>query len=285
MKVPYEDFKELEDGTEIASVIKGVFDPVSIFCRAGVGSYIFQDHINGSRSGHNHSRKYSWSLGTATNMSSLKGTRLAIFPKGTTKEEAEEALGYSLHLAPPLKISDREHFVDNVLEYFDRNSTDPLIWRRGGGEITIENYQQSNTDKLFTYAHKNRSEVEQTIILIERICKNYSSTNLVSGEVETSSDRSRSSGDIWRHYLRYDPNITIFQVLTAMWNILDDAGTYAYGCSWCSTVKKFVTYPSPSKISNRDKATIDEYGNLLHLWKEAEQLYEEYLKKESNVSV
>lgn len=96
----------------------------------------------------------------------------------------------------------------------------------------------------------------------ETCCSTYKSC---TEDYETDADTFRSSLDIWRHVIYIKPEITIFQVMSAIWERREElAGQYCYEiyrrvfkkCTW-GTID--------------DEYEEDEYGLTFEQWKDIDK--------------
>lgn len=137
-----------------------------------------------------------------------------------------------------------------VLDYISKFNTSTLYFNglANGGEI------------------KDNGDTETLIYKIIEATYYYCSTDS-KGSVETLPDRNRSSLDIWRHAKLYRPEITIFEVMRAIYN-LGTVERTVVGC-FCNNIHRRVTHIKLGRGSwvFNGKNQEDEYGLLIADWK------------------
>ena len=140
-------------------------------------------------------------------------------------------------------------FQQNVLDYINRNETDPLAF--SGNTSNIE-------DRL------RGLETNDLVFRVLDLTRIYPSINS-NGIKETSSGRNRSSLDIWRHCLLIVPEISIFQVMSALYNLCIE---YEISEMYCPDIHKRVFYITKDCNDFYDVNHSDEYGLYFKDWKD-----------------
>ena len=107
-----------------------------------------------------------------------------------------------------------------ITEYIKRHLRGPLYFKNLYDD-SIMNLEYSNYTDL----------VIKCLITTQR----YSSYNYISGREETRPNKLRSSIDIWRHCKFFEPEITIFQVMSILYKIKKEL--YA---NYCYIVRRLV---------------------------------------------
>lgn len=78
--------------------------------------------------------------------------------------------------------------------------------------------------------NSKRFSLEEWVTEILRLAEIYASIN-EGGEWETRSGAARSCIDIWRHLKYFKPEVSIFEVMEAMYKIRDQlGGQFCGGC-------------------------------------------------------
>lgn len=83
---------------------------------------------------------------------------------------------------------------------------------------------------------------------------------------ETFNGRSRSSLDIWRHIKYYLPEITLYDVMHSLYNIMQ---THPIMSQYCNTIRRrvFNAQNSYNRPTNYSASVTDEYGLKFPDWK------------------
>lgn len=142
-----------------------------------------------------------------------------------------------------------EEHRQKVYDYLNSEyikSTSPLLFK---------DYQSPNEE--FDPSKYSVNDMVRRVLILSN---NYFSVNSENNSIETCSERWRSSLDIWRHIKYYYPEITIFDVMTAIYDIRGELGG-----QYCSFIKRRTfrikgehTFGSRSWVNNQ--FGIDEYG-------------------------
>lgn len=103
---------------------------------------------------------------------------------------------------------DKDELVKNVEEYVSNNKHTPLEFLDYNSPVKIK-LELENTPSIESMITR----------VLELSCEYYSVG--INGNPETSSNRFRSSLDIWRHIIYYYPQVTIFQVMKGLWDMKD----------------------------------------------------------------
>lgn len=116
---------------------------------------------------------------------------------------------------------------------------------------------------------ENKTLEELTLNCLD-LTNRYSSINL-KGRVETSPERRRSSLDIYRHVIYFNPEITVFDIMSILYkNKKLLFGNYCYQVhrrvfKLMKNVHHYAYWDEPSRLSNLRKH--DEYGLIFSDWK------------------
>jgi hypothetical protein len=134
---------------------------------------------------------------------------------------------------------------DKVLGYVENNLHDTLYFDEGVKPKTI-------------------SSTKELVYNILEMTEHYSS-RAKNGQVETYPNRARSSIDIWRHALDVCPDITIFDVMKALYELAHDDEKLS---TWiCCTIDRRVFLTLSQDDSGLMEAwDEDEYGLRLTDW-------------------
>ena len=119
---------------------------------------------------------------------------------------------------------------------------------------------------------RNKYTVEYMCKRVLKLTREYPSYDIETKEIECRAGANRSSLDIWRHIKYYYSDITIFDIMNALYNI--ESQEY-YGF-FCTTICRRI-FKNAYKNSNEDwqrnlryffNISCDEYGLVWDDWKE-----------------
>jgi hypothetical protein len=152
-------------------------------------------------------------------------------------------------------FSERE-YIEEYLKSDKVKSIKPL---KLGLDSNISILTKSELDKLKT--------LDDKILKILTLCYRYNSYIVGETHFETSSGRSRSSLDLWRHIVYFYPEVTIFEVMKSLVNLYE---SHKVGELFCSTVHRRVFYSTNSNYYSYYGFgnTKDEYKLTLKQWKD-----------------
>lgn len=109
----------------------------------------------------------------------------------------------------------------------------------------------------------SKYSVEQMVERCLELIEHHSSMDSETGIIETFPARARSSLDIWRHIKYYYPDVTIFDVMNAMYNIGEKlVGHICHDIG--RRVFKLKANKSDWGLNYLDDE--DEYGLTFHQW-------------------
>jgi hypothetical protein len=150
--------------------------------------------------------------------------------------------------------------VNNYLNSFYVQSLSPL---------KFNNYE-SNKEEFDSSKHS----IESMVLRALELTKMYPSYDVETNEFECLSKAMRSSLDIWRHIKYYYPDVTIFQVMNALFNVYE-GGTDHYGLFCCNinrrvfkVGRKGFTESSWMRDMSSSGRSVDEYGLVWDDWKD-----------------
>jgi hypothetical protein len=176
-------------------------------------------------------------------------------------------------IVEPITVNGRES-VEYYLNSSRVYSKSPLIF-------TCVSY---NNDKYLPIDISDNPSIDNLVYRALGFSRNCSSTRLLkpleecllkdsttliynSYTKETSAGRNRSSLDLWRHLKFYLPEITIYDVMHSLYNLMQDKPIHS---QYCYTVQRRVFncresgYTAPINYGIQSK---DEYGLLFSEWK------------------
>jgi hypothetical protein len=149
------------------------------------------------------------------------------------------------------------------------------------------NYVDSLSPLYFNGYESPKDEFDPDKHSVEAMCKrmlqltrSYPSFDEDTKELECSSGRNRSSLDVWRHIRYYYPQITIYDVMNALYNIDEENDGY-YGF-FCGNIKRriFKMGVGHRTVENQDwqrnfnrsgvfdRNNLDEYELFWNDWKD-----------------
>ena len=143
-----------------------------------------------------------------------------------------------------------------VMNYINSNPNDVLVF--GGNPLTFSiEPELPKLDNVYDLVHEVIARANE-----------FNSTN-GSGFIETSSGRRRSSIDIWRHIKGVLPEVTIFDVMRALYQycIVDlKCGFFFCGGVRRNVFKNYGRYSKEAGNLNTEKSRLDEYGIHIGDW-------------------
>ena len=188
-----------------------------------------------------------------------------------------------------LELEGRKDFVINVNKYFNINTTAPLRFfcpetRLESSSPEIKMYPlYEQALEVYEPLGERATTIARILFASQQYYSAYHTSPISRRVLETNPGRRRSVGDIWRHYLSIDPDITVYEVMVELHRLLSAEGG-PYGISWCSTVHKLVVYPGGLRSAQYRGGKRDEFGNDLSQWPYAVEMYEESLKEDNSES-
>lgn len=124
-------------------------------------------------------------------------------------------------------------------------------------------FEEKNYDTKF-----REVPLDYLIVKILDLTKKYSSQNSKTGNVETAPHKYRSSYDIWRHVLFFQPNHSLLDVMDSIYR--NEKKFYG---QYCTTIYRrvFRTKDSQSMwLDNEGRDYKDEYGLEFYEWEKEE---------------
>ena len=147
---------------------------------------------------------------------------------------------------------------DRVLDYLERRDSKPLVF---SSRVTSFYNLSTKIEALHPPAHADNVGEMIKFVLVET--QRRWSLYLKSKSTQCRSEARRSSLDIWRRILFFNPEIDLFSVMRSLASLT--------GISWyyCDTVRKRVFYPQPDRSNGRQSGNYirDEYGICILDWK------------------
>jgi hypothetical protein len=165
-----------------------------------------------------------------------------------------------------------------VLDYIHSSNVESLAPLYFNEET--DNYNEHEVVKI--PSSWSKLSLVDLIYEIFRWCENYNSTYTECTEDwETQADCFRSSLDIWRHVIYVKPEVTIFQVMSILWDIQEDLSG-----QFCYEVERRVFKLDAWGEVDTDEEEPDEYGLQFSDWKniDKEVQPEDYAKVAEEVS-
>lgn len=249
--------------------------------------------LDGGHSGEKLGFRYKWAGGIEINRSVYEITvpvessqdeisnLVATITEDIARKRREKELQLKREQQKKIKNSDKE-LIDRVNNYFRARSTSPLVFEynydREPKLIDITNKKDmeiviSKLDGTYAKRYSHLRGVNKLVfgaLLATRVCI---SKDKITNKYQTGKRKRRSSGDIWRHVISTNPEVTIFDVMTSLYN-LGKWPNNVVGSDYCSDVNKQVFYFGGSS-SQSNCYQVDEYGTKFDSWKRAKKLYEE----------
>lgn len=136
-----------------------------------------------------------------------------------------------------------------ILNYISRYDQSPLIFR--------SYYSDSVPEQEVPAGLSIRDAVKEALML----SRNFGSYNPSINRMETTPGRMRSSLDIWRHLKSYYPDIDIFSVMEAIYQLRRNL----YG-HYCITVKRAV-FKWANDLADMQSFYCNDYHMTFNGWK------------------
>jgi hypothetical protein len=202
--------------------------------------FLCQNIANGKSCRETYGKNFSWCVGDGSEVALLRNN--VHFP--TEVVEIKDGL---------------ENWKERVVSDSKKNS-DTLVFESGNFTILPE----FRFPGSFSTLHLPRilTECETLLLTVFTLTNLYASNNLKTGIKETTSGRRRSSIDVWRHAKFFKPEIEIFDVMRALWNLEKMRVLHSI---FCTDVNKRVF------CKNYDNSEIgrgipDEFGGTSESW-------------------
>lgn len=133
----------------------------------------------------------------------------------------------------------------------------PLIFRGALGDIN----DNQNSLSVLSNPKSTMEEKVVAVILLSQVNFSYREQGGIHIK-ETRMGAYRNSLDIWRHIILFHPDVTIFEVMAALFNLSNILRGW-----YCSTVKRRVFWKEPTNRGYSNTDYKDEYGLYLLDWK------------------
>lgn len=149
-----------------------------------------------------------------------------------------------------------------VLEYLDMNKhlSKDLVF-----QDSDEIKESLSEDKFIELSSKTLTELVKDVLQLSKHYYSFRKEEYGQLIYETSSDRYRSSIDIWRHVKHFKPKTTIFEVMNVIWELGDELeGNY------CDVVARRVFHSCWDEEDGPtlfDQEELDEFGLYFSDWK------------------
>lgn len=145
---------------------------------------------------------------------------------------------------------------EKVTQYFEENPTSTLDYYTDEYESDdCVPYEVAEPD----IEEMKNGSIEDAVYIVLQLCINC--TSFFNGNYDCHAEANRSSGDIWRHLKKYRPDVTIFEVMRALYEL---SANEIIGCDYCDGIRKRVFWGYGS--STYGFTIIDEYGLEFDEW-------------------
>jgi hypothetical protein len=157
--------------------------------------------------------------------------------------------------------------VDNYLQELN---TDPLGF-----------YKQTWKPKTFVYDYEpvevsnlSIKELGLQQVIVNTLNHNYHYASGINGSIETGRVALRSATDIWRHIKKYNPEVTIYEVMKCIADNHEDMDLYSHFC--CTIDRRVFRISDADDDGNyedypreiNDYSDDDEFGLTFDEWSE-----------------
>ncbi|PNX51826.1 MAG: hypothetical protein BV456_01740 [Thermoplasmata archaeon M8B2D] len=108
--------------------------------------------------------------------------------------------------------------------------------------------------------------LDELVVKVLDLTKKYSSENTETKNIETPAFKYRSSYDIWRHVIYFQPNYSLLDVMDSIYRNEEKF----YG-QYCTTIYRRVfrtkSNDNSKYLTNENKDHYDEYNLIFNEWK------------------
>lgn len=136
------------------------------------------------------------------------------------------------------------------------------------GEIDTLYFSNYDGENIFERSPFKDLSLIDSIIECLRLNEDNCSANSRTKSVETGEDCNRSVIDIWRHLKYYNSELTIFEVMSCLYNYIMNETEYDYKISTfiCSDIRRRVFILKDHRFYVTDKSVNDSLHINFHDW-------------------